>query len=245
MERNGPEPPPRRRSISPGVKNQSSAARRGRPPIPGLRNKILVSAIELFGERGFTEVRADEVAAHATVGKGSIYREFGSKEQLYAEAVIEEFRQVRMNIEAALDAKLPATERIATIITRSSKYFWDKSGFFMLLRDPRALPPNQSKRFRKERKQLAGMLARVLREGAATGAVRSDLEFDLVAEAILGMIRGIRRHRQPDLKLEDAVKTVIAISLDGLRVSRPPQRRATSIRNAVRRTETTGISKPS
>jgi TetR/AcrR family transcriptional regulator, transcriptional repressor for nem operon len=54
---------------------------------PGIRRRILESARRLFNRRGFTEVTIDEVMADAGLSHGGFYRHFGSKEELYAEAV--------------------------------------------------------------------------------------------------------------------------------------------------------------
>ncbi len=96
------------------IRSESAGRRRpGRQAIPRLRERILMSAMELFAHNGFDKVTADEVAARAQVGKGSIYRQFGSKEGLYAAAIIAGFGQLRKQIECALEEEKPYPERIA------------------------------------------------------------------------------------------------------------------------------------
>jgi AcrR family transcriptional regulator len=189
--------------------------RPGRRPIPMLRARILHSAMELFGEKGFEEVPIDQIAARAGVGKGSVYRQFGSKEQLYAASVIEGFIQVRSQIEAAMQRAASVPERITAIVHHTLAYFWTRRQFFILLRDPTKLPRAQELRYRKERGQLAALLSQVLREGASRGIIRSDLDFDLMAEALLGMIRGVQRYKADHVALDEAVHTVVAAFLGG------------------------------
>ncbi len=189
--------------------------RPGRRPIPMLRARILHSAMELFGEKGFEDVPIDEVAARAGVGKGSVYRQFGSKEQLYAASVIEGFVQLRAEIDQALSQADSFPERITAITHHTLSYFWTRRQFFVLLRDPSKLPRAQEIRYRKERGQLSGLIGLVLREGAGAGLIRDDLDFDLMAEALLGMIRGIQRYKTERVTLENAVHTVVATFLDG------------------------------
>ena len=90
--------------------------RRGRHAIPRLREKILTSALELFAHNGFDQVTADELAAGARVGKGSVYRQFGSKEVLYAAAIIAGFRQLRGQIERALQEERSFPDRLGAIV---------------------------------------------------------------------------------------------------------------------------------
>jgi len=180
-----------------------------------LRARILHSAMELFGEKGFEDVPIDAVAARAGVGKGSVYRQFGSKEQLYAASVIEGFIQLRNRIETALSQTAAIPQRIEAIVHHTMAYFWTRRQFFILLRDPSKLPRAQELRYRKEREQLSAMLREVLREGARGGLIRNDLDFDLMAEALLGMIRGIQRYKPEHILLEEAVATVVATFLHG------------------------------
>jgi AcrR family transcriptional regulator len=180
-----------------------------------LRARILRSALELFGERGFEEVSIDDIADHAAVGKGSVYRQFGSKEQLYAASVIEGFVQLRHQIEAALEVAGSIPERVRAIVHHTLSYFWTRRQFFVLLRDPTKLPRAQEATYRKERGQLAALVSNVLREGAGNQLIRDDLDFDLMAEALLGMVRGVQRYKTEQVVLEDAVHTVVTTFLYG------------------------------
>jgi AcrR family transcriptional regulator len=189
--------------------------KRGRRPIPMLRQRIIHSATELFGEKGFEEVLTDEVALRAGVGKGSVYRQFGSKEQLYAAAIIEGFKQVRSRIEAGLEDARSDQERLTTIVRQTLTYFWNRQHFFALLRDPTRLPRAEETRYRSERGQLARLVSAMLREASAQGRVRADLDFDLLAECLLGMMRGIQRYKRDSTRLDQAVETIVSLFLHG------------------------------
>jgi AcrR family transcriptional regulator len=57
------------------------------PTAPGAREALVRSAVELFAEHGPASVSVREIARHAGVNQGLIYRHFGSKEALLAEAI--------------------------------------------------------------------------------------------------------------------------------------------------------------
>jgi len=192
-----------------------AAARAGRRPIPMLRARILGSAMELFGERGFDAVPVDDVAARAGVGKGSVYRQFKSKEELYAASVIEGFVQLRQQIEAALAAPAPIPARIRTIVQHTLAFFWTRRQFFILLRDPTKLPRARESRYQRERTQLSAVISGVLREGAAAGVLRADLDFDLLTEVLLGMMRGVNRYKAEHVSVEQAAEIVVTTFLNG------------------------------
>ncbi len=73
--------------------------------------------------------------------------------------------------------------------------------------------------YQRERKELSSLISQVLSEGADAGWIADDLNFQLVAESILGMIRGVRRHHSKEVTVEEAVRTIVAILLDGCLVN--------------------------
>ncbi len=179
--------------------------------------------MELFGEKGFERVLTDEVAALAGVGKGSVYRQFGSKEELYAAAVIEGLIRLRTQIEAALKNADSISERITLIVRLTLSYFWTRRQFFAMLRDTAKVSPRTETRYTRERGQLSLLIGAVLAEGARAGSIRVDLDFALVAESLLGIIRGIQRYRADTVALEEAVQTVVAVFLGGCLATRTPR----------------------
>jgi AcrR family transcriptional regulator len=46
------------------------------------RNKLVGSAIELFSQQGISETTVGQIAAHAAVGKGTVYHHFEAKEDM-------------------------------------------------------------------------------------------------------------------------------------------------------------------
>ena len=154
---------------------------RGRPSTPFIRERILLSAAELFAEREFELVLIDEVAAHAGVGKGSVYRQFKSKEELYAAAVIDGFTELRREIRSALAGCTSMREQIATIVRHSLRFFWSRRQFFALLRDPKALRPSQERQYQAQRNDLSRLISGVLDEGVRRGAMRPGIDTRIAA----------------------------------------------------------------
>jgi len=211
------KPPGRTETIRPGLKQSAEGVIFGRPRIPMLREKILHSAIGLFAEKGFDQVLIDEIAARAGVGKGSVYRQFSSKEELYTVVVIEGYIDLRTRIAAALEKAKSMPEAVTTIVRQIVSYFWDRLDFFELLRNPTKLPRTYENRYRSERQKLARVISTVLAQGATGGVIRDDLDPQLLVESLLGMIRGIQRYRRGAVSLsqEEVVRTVVSVFLDG------------------------------
>ncbi|MFZ1887772.1 MAG: TetR/AcrR family transcriptional regulator [Candidatus Binataceae bacterium] len=189
--------------------------RRGRPATPFLRERILESATVLFSEHEFDRVLIDQVAARAHVGKGSVYRRFRSKEELYAAVVIAGIDELQKQIRAGLAGTISSYEQITIFVRLAVAFFWNRRQFFALLHDPKALPPAQARAYREQRERLARMLSEVLRDGVTRGAIRADLDTRLAAESVLGMVRGLNRYGREFATPEVAVETIIAIFFDG------------------------------
>jgi AcrR family transcriptional regulator len=79
------------------------------------RERILATAARLFGERGADCVSMDEVADAAGVGKGTVFRRFGSRAAL-AQAVLSDqegaFQEALIRGEPPLGPGAPARERL-------------------------------------------------------------------------------------------------------------------------------------
>lgn len=64
-------------------------------------DQILAAAIEVFADKGFASTDVQEIANRAGVGKGTVYRHFGTKEGLFLAAADQGVRQLRAAIDAA------------------------------------------------------------------------------------------------------------------------------------------------
>ena len=188
---------------------------RGRPSTPFLRERILESAAKLFAEEEFDQVLIDDVAAHAGVGKGSVYRQFKSKEELYAAAVINGFVKLQREIRTALAGCSTMRTQIETIVRLALRFFWGRQQFFSLLRDPKALPRVQERQYRAQREDLSRLISAVLDDGVKRGAIRSDIDTQIAAESLLGMMRGITRYSREHTTPDRATDILTALFLSG------------------------------
>ena len=66
------------------------------------RMDLLTAAADLFRERGFDGVPLSEIAAAAGMSKAAVYRYFDSKEQIFLEILVEDYRSWTTRLERAL-----------------------------------------------------------------------------------------------------------------------------------------------
>jgi len=75
--------------VSRGIKKKVSVARSpGRPRSEEAHQRILEAAYELMNQTGFNDLTIEAIAAHAAVGKPTIYRRWSSKAHLVMDAFL-------------------------------------------------------------------------------------------------------------------------------------------------------------
>jgi TetR/AcrR family fatty acid metabolism transcriptional regulator len=86
---------------------------------------MLDAAAQLFGRRRFHEVRMEDIAAEAEVGKGTLYRYFADKEELYLALLSRAARQY-MDLIDAETAKASGTRKRLRGLVAAGLSFFDK-----------------------------------------------------------------------------------------------------------------------
>src|SRR2546428_1312223 len=112
---------------------RSPRPRRGRPPTPGLRERILRAAAPICARRDYHEVQMDDIVQACGVGKGTLYRYFPSKQQLSLAVMFEGIERLRDQLYAAVATDEPPARKIRHLVHRPPSYFWDRRSFFALI----------------------------------------------------------------------------------------------------------------
>jgi AcrR family transcriptional regulator len=77
--------------------------------------EIIDAAIALFRENDLNAVTIEQIAEAAGIGKGTIYKHFQSKDEIYARIIIQLNRTQRTDVDA-IDPALPFRQRLDRII---------------------------------------------------------------------------------------------------------------------------------
>src|SRR5262249_154273 len=84
---------------------------------------MLEAAAYLFGTQRFHEVRMEDIAAQAEVGKGTLYRYFSDKEELYLALLARASQQMIQRLSAALEETEGARDGLIRFIQAVLAYF--------------------------------------------------------------------------------------------------------------------------
>lgn len=80
------------------------------------REKVLDAAVRVFARKGFAASRIEDVAAEAGIGKGSVYLEFGSREELLTAAFEAYAEKSAAILRQAVLGGAPALDRLTALI---------------------------------------------------------------------------------------------------------------------------------
>ena len=131
------------------------------------RPQILATAVDLVREKGRWNVRIADVAKRAGVSPASVVYYFGSKDQLFAQAIAEANDAFYAPLHPELAALDRAIDRLACLMVRSSESDWilwmDLWGY------TRRHPETSSAQTSFHRRWRA-TIAAVIRYGQVTGA---------------------------------------------------------------------------
>ncbi len=192
---------------------------RGRKKSEETKLAILRCAAEVFSERPYHEVLTEELSARLKMGKGTLYRYFDSKEELYFATIVQGLQGMREAINAALLQDMPLERRIEELTRTIIAYFWERRDFFVLLhRHEPKLDPGERAEWQKGREELVDMVAAVLaKEMRASGPVDPRL----AVEMLFGMIRSVCIYRAESDRVDDLARQVTALFLGGVLAGRP------------------------
>ena len=204
---------------------------RGRKKSEDTRLAILRCAAEVFSERPYHEVLTDHISARLGIGKGTLYRYFASKEELYFASIVEGLQGMQEAIDRVVSESGPLEQTIEALARTLIGYFWERRDFFVLLhRHEAKLDPGERAEWQKGREELVGGVAARLAEELGDAGIDPRL----AVEMLLGMIRSVCLYRDEWATPEDSARLVGRVFLHGLRVDESrPAKRAAERRRAV------------
>jgi len=136
------------------------------------RESILASAREIFAREG-QRAQMDEIAAHAGVGMGTVYRHFPTKAALLTEMVRSRFHGFAEIALAAEDIEDPF-ESLAEMIRGSAEAVEDDAAFQLAMMGSDEL---EWEGIEQEKAAFAEPAVRIIERAVEAGAVRPDLSF--------------------------------------------------------------------
>ena len=182
---------------------------------PEKKTAILEAAQRAFAAREFHEVLTEDIAALAGTGKGTLYRYFDTKEELYFATVLRGFDELDAVLEEVRSSASTPPERLGTIAREVLRIFWSRSSFYTILhRDPRRFHTRE-RLVRRRRERLVRVVENTLDEGIRRGEFR-PLDTRIGAELFLGLVRASLVFRRETDVRADLAAQILRTYLSGV-----------------------------
>jgi AcrR family transcriptional regulator len=137
------------------------------------RERIMSAGRELFARQG-PQAQMDEIAAHAGVGIGTVYRHFPTKEALLTAMVRDRFQEFAEIATLAEDTVDPR-EALETTMRRSAEAVEGDVGFQLAMMGSNQL---EWEGIEEQKAALSEVVTRIIRRAVDAGVVREDFTFD-------------------------------------------------------------------
>jgi AcrR family transcriptional regulator len=105
---------------------------------PGKRQAILDEAIQTFAEVGFRRADVQVIADRAGVGKGTVYRYFRSKEDLFWATTLDVLERLDQHVFAAMEGVEGACAKLRAAATAHAAFFEANPQYLNLIMQERA-----------------------------------------------------------------------------------------------------------
>ncbi|MFC9437410.1 TetR/AcrR family transcriptional regulator [Nocardia sp. NPDC057030] len=194
---------------------QPRAARRGRPPLAGLperrRRQIIESAYAVFVARGYEATAISDVAAHAGIGQGTVYRYFASKREILDHVVDFGFEKLigALEPQTLLSRPTSAAELLDGVRAAIARLYamleHDPDFIRLVLVEASAIDKELSDRLLGLEMLVSTFVAQELRRGVSAGWIRADIDPEVTAHitmtlAVPGLLQEMRGDNTPQAR---------------------------------------------
>lgn len=196
-------------------------ARRGRPGYD--QATLLRRAVEVFNRRGYDATSMGDLAAELGLTKSAIYHHVPSREALLEAALDESLAELTAAVERARDPRTPGTAaaRLRALVAESVHVLVAHQPAVTLLLRVRGNSALEQDALRR-RRWIDHEVAALVREAVDEGALRDDLEPELVSRLLFGMVNSLVEWLRPaddptdDQTADRVAAAVVAIAFEGL-----------------------------
>ena len=180
---------------------------------------ILEAAARVFSGKQFHEVLIDDVAARAHVGKGTIYRYFQTKEDLFFAAILHSFDELSNALAVSLEQETSPVRRLERIAREVLSFSWERRDLFALLLSGERRFPEREEEVQKRREAISRLVQEAILEGIRRREFRG-IDARMGAELFRGMIRAAKFLRPREETLDELVSEIVGIFTRGIQRDR-------------------------
>jgi AcrR family transcriptional regulator len=158
---------------------------------------ILKSARTLFFKKGFNNVTVDEIAKSSELGKGSIYLYFNSKEEIYAQILLNDIEGFNQQVFVLLNKKKIAADLLVEFSEIYVDFFFNDGELFRILMTYMLQPAKMNLTEKLNSQILTAnarsidVIGKILQLGVSSNEFPANINLKQNQNAIWGLLNGI------------------------------------------------------
>ena len=158
---------------------------------------ILKSARTLFFKKGFNNVTVDEIAKSSELGKGSIYLYFNSKEEIYAQILLNDIEDFNQQVSVLLSKKKIAADLLVEFSNIYVDFFFNDGELFRILMTYMLQPAKMNLTEKLNSQILTAnarsidVIGKILKLGVSSKEFSANINIKQNQNAIWGLLNGI------------------------------------------------------
>ncbi|MFJ2110391.1 MULTISPECIES: TetR/AcrR family transcriptional regulator [unclassified Streptomyces] len=186
---------------------------------------LLAVAVRVFNERGYDGTSMEHLSKAAGISKSSIYHHVVGKEELLRRAVSRALDSLFGILDEEGASGGRAITRVEYVTRRTVEVLMAELPYVTLLLRVRG--NTQTERWAMDRRrEFDQRVADLLKEAAADGDLRADMDIKLATRLLFGMVNSLVEWYRPPAgggpDREQVAETVVRMAFDGLRTAAPP-----------------------
>lgn len=175
---------------------------------------ILDAAASLFAMKPFHEVRLEDIAAQARVGKGTVYLYWSSKEAVYLDIIRRGFAALLERLDLELNAQhKDVWDKVGAIVAGLVDFAFQYPGVYRIMRSGMITPEDPE--LQRVRAAIADRISAVLHEGVAAGTLADPCPA-LTTQYMLSFVRGAMLYPPPGMTQQALKAHVLHILRHGI-----------------------------
>ncbi len=199
-------------------------------PMRSRREELLAIAAELFAQRGFKNTTVRDIADAAGILSGSLYHHFDSKESMVDEILSTFQTELFKTYDEIVGSDLDARAKVEAVVRASFEAIDQHHAEVAIFQNDSAYLM-QFDRFgylREHNVRFRSMWLDLLREGVASGALRPDLDAELVFRFIRDTVWVAVRWYRPggEMAVGQVADQYLSVILEGIAARRRPVRKS-------------------
>jgi len=181
------------------------------------RELILSSAASLFAHKPFHEVLMDDVAEKAGIAKGTIYRHYANKDELFSALAFSYLEKLAAELDLAAGKTEPPLVRLREMVMNVVRGIQERSDFFQVMqRNECNLAKDKRGEFMQRRNHIRSCFVGVIDQAIERGELRAPFASKFAGDMIMGMIRSILRFNDPQPQPPEIADMVMLVITQGL-----------------------------